>query len=78
MIVDLSQPHDLNFFALGTFSPLNIFSAPTALPLPGQPYLGPNALFHNLQEEPNKRIVEKAENKRMFRVVFITGLIGLN
>jgi hypothetical protein len=30
--------YDLNFFAFGTFSPLNILSAPTFLPLLGQPY----------------------------------------
>jgi len=36
--------YDLNFFAFGTFSPDTIFSAPTFLPLLGQPYLGPNKL----------------------------------
>jgi hypothetical protein len=36
--------------ALGTFSPLNILSAPTFLPLLGHPYFGPNKLLKKLQE----------------------------
>jgi hypothetical protein len=42
--------YDLNFGAFGNFSPLNILSAPTFLPLEGQPYFGPNILFTKLQE----------------------------
>lgn len=42
--------YDLNFFALGTFSPLNSLSAPTFLPLLGHPYLGGNNLSQSLQE----------------------------
>jgi hypothetical protein len=52
-IPDTSYPipdHDLNFFAFGTFSPLRMRSAPTAFPSPGQPYFGPNTLFHTRQE----------------------------
>jgi hypothetical protein len=41
----------LNFFAFGTFSPLNNRSAPTFLPLLGQPLLGGKSLFQTLQEE---------------------------
>ena len=41
---------------MGTSSPAKIRSAPTFLPLLGQPYFGPKALFHNLQEEANKTI----------------------
>jgi len=37
--------YDLNFFCLGSFSPLSNLSAPTFFPV-GQPYLG-------LQEDPN-------------------------
>jgi hypothetical protein len=40
----------LNFGAFGTFSPLNILSAPTFLPLLGHPYFGPNKLLKNPHE----------------------------
>jgi len=39
--------YDLNFLAFGVFSPLNIRSAPTFLPLLGHPYFG-------LHDPPNK------------------------
>jgi hypothetical protein len=44
--VDLPEMfhHDLNFLAFGVFSPLNILSAPTFLPLLGQPDLGAKTL----------------------------------
>jgi hypothetical protein len=42
--------YDLNLGALGTFSPVSTRSAPTSFPLAGHPYLGPNTLFHTLQE----------------------------
>jgi len=61
----------LNFFVLGGFSPLSIFSAPKALPLAGQPYLGPKTLFQTLQDEPVDTIARKAEANNMFRIVFI-------
>ena len=40
----LCNCYALNFFALGTFSPLKTRSAPTFLPLLGHPYLGWNRL----------------------------------
>src|SRR5450631_2022140 len=42
--------YDLNLGAFGTFSPVSTRSAPTSFPLAGHPYLGPNTLFHTLQE----------------------------
>jgi hypothetical protein len=63
----------LNFGAFGTFSPLNIRSAPTFFPLLGQPYLGPNKLLNTLQEI---MLVENtANNKRID--IFLTAFIGL-
>ena len=61
----------LNFLALGTFSPARILSAPTFLPLLGQPYFGPKTLFHNLQEDPNKTIARQAITRRRGDTVFI-------
>src|SRR5690606_31809583 len=66
-----SPYQDLNFFAFGGFSPLSILSAPKALPLAGQPYLGQKTLFQTLQDEPVDIIARKAEANNMFRVVFI-------
>jgi len=40
----------LNLGALGNFSPLNILSAPTFLPLLGHPYFGPNKLLKKPHE----------------------------
>jgi hypothetical protein len=59
-----NRTHDLNFGAFGTFSPLNILSAPTFLPLLGHPYLGAN----KLQEPALKKI---SAHKRKT----ITGLV---
>jgi hypothetical protein len=42
--------YDLNLGALGIFSPLNILSAPTFLPLLGHPYFGPMTLLMSLHE----------------------------
>ena len=47
--------HALNFFAflsalMVALSPDNTLSAPVFFPFAGQPYLGPNTLFHTLQE----------------------------
>lgn len=52
-----SNTYALNFGAFGTFSPLNILSAPTFLPLLGHPYFGPNTLHETaqLQITANKR-----------------------
>jgi hypothetical protein len=61
----------LNFLALGTFSPASILSAPTFLPLPGQPYFGPKALFHNLQEDPNKTMRTQVIRRKREDTVFI-------
>jgi hypothetical protein len=61
----------LNFGAFGTFSPLNILSAPTFLPLEGQPYFGPNILFTKLQELIVKQIVQITVKQRMFLPFFI-------
>jgi hypothetical protein len=41
---------DLNLGAFGTFSPLNILSAPTLRPSLGHPYLGPKTLWTSPQE----------------------------
>jgi hypothetical protein len=60
--------YDLNFLALGTLSPLNILSAPTFLPLLGQPYFGPKTL----QELPHKRKLAKAKTRMKFRAIFIS------
>jgi hypothetical protein len=57
----------LNFGAFGNFSPLSILSAPTFLPLAGQPYFGPNILLKKLQEiEP----VQIAANNRRNSIYF--------
>jgi hypothetical protein len=55
---------ELNFGALGTFSPLNILSAPTFLPLEGHPYWA-------LQEQTVPHIKLSAVKKRRFLIVFI-------
>src|SRR5882724_2277623 len=69
--VILGLTYDLNLLALGTFSPLNIRSAPTFLPLLGHPYLGPKTLFHNLQELPLSRMTAKMVAIANFRAGFI-------
>ena len=69
----------LNFLAFGTFSPAKIRSAPTFLPLLGQPYFGPNTLFHILQEEASKTITRQVIVRRREDTVFIyIGFYGLN
>jgi hypothetical protein len=45
--------------AFGTFSPLRSLSAPTALPLPGHPYLGAN----NMQDEKVKARKQQTINR---------------
>jgi len=52
--------------ALGTFSPLNILSAPTFFPLLGHPYLGPKILLISLHELLLKM---RVENKRRDNMV---------
>jgi hypothetical protein len=61
----------LNLGALGTFSPLNILSAPTFLPLEGQPYFGPNTLLYKLQELKVLQRKHSTKIKKMFFFVFI-------
>jgi len=57
----------LNFLVFGGFSPLRIRSAPKALPLAGQPYFGPKALFQAEQELPPRIMtVRVVSNKRVF------------
>jgi hypothetical protein len=63
----------LNFFAFGTFSPLNIRSAPTFLPLPGQPYFGPNTL----QEVAKKTRPVRKKRSAKLRKDLIEKLYGL-
>jgi len=63
--------YDLNFGALGTFSPLNIRSAPTFLPSLGHPYLGPKILLINLQELLQRRIAETNRRGNIFLPVFM-------
>ena len=65
------RDYALNFRAFGTFSPFNILSAPTLLPLAGHPYFGPNALFHKLQEVPNIKMEARREVTMKGRIVFI-------
>jgi len=57
----------LNFLAFGTFSPLRILSAPTFLPLLGQPDFG----LKTLQEVPKIKRAERKERRRVRRIVFI-------
>jgi len=57
----------LNFFAFGTFSPLNILSAPTFLPLLGQPYFGPNILRKRPHEVPVNKTKAQVTMSTMFR-----------
>jgi L-2-hydroxyglutarate oxidase LhgO len=61
----------LNFGAVGTFSPLNILSAPTFLPLDGQPYFGPNTLFTKPQELPVLQKISSDTIKKRFLRFFI-------
>ena len=62
----------LNFLAFGTFSPLRILSAPTFLPLLGQPYFGPNKFRNTLQDEPVVIIKRQAKMSTILRdLVFI-------
>jgi len=61
----------LNLGALGTFSPLNILSAPTFLPFEGQPYFGPNTLLYKLQEPRVLQRMHSTTKKRMVLLVFI-------
>jgi hypothetical protein len=53
--------YDLNFFVLrAADGSLNSFSAPTALPLAGQPYLGLKSVLHDetaIATQPANRIV---------------------
>jgi hypothetical protein len=53
--------------ALGTFSPLNILSAPTFLPLEGQPYLGPNI---------PQELAANHKTRRRNRQEFLIGFMG--
>jgi hypothetical protein len=63
--------YDLNFFALGAFSPLSSRSAPTFLPLPGQPRLRepPNMELIKLQEEAVKLTSTRAMSKFLVFIV---------
>jgi hypothetical protein len=61
----------LNLGAFGTFSPLNILSAPTFLPLEGQPYFGPNTLLYKLQELMVLQRMHSTIKKRLVLLVFI-------
>jgi len=63
--------YDLNFGALGTFSPLNILSAPTFLPLLGQPYFGPNKLLKNPHELVLREMMARQIKTIMGLVVFM-------
>jgi hypothetical protein len=63
--------YDLNFGALGTFSPLNILSAPTFFPLLGQPYFGPNKLLKNPHELVLKVMKAKQKKTIMGLAVFM-------
>jgi hypothetical protein len=56
--------YDLNFFAFGIFSPLNNLSAPTFLPLLGQPRW-------TLHELIKKMVNENTEMRREIRIDFI-------
>jgi hypothetical protein len=67
----------LNFFAFGTFSPLNTLSAPTFFPSLGQPYLGPNKFRNKLQDEPVVSTSRQAKMRMIWReLVFIYFSIG--
>jgi hypothetical protein len=62
--------YDLNFFAFGTFSPLNNLSAPTFLPLLGQPRLTEHELIKKMA---NVQI----HTRREIRIDFISmGIIS--
>jgi hypothetical protein len=61
----------LNFGAFGTFSPLNILSAPTFLPLLGHPYFGPNKLFQSLHELVLKLIAVNSRRNNILRPGFM-------
>jgi predicted PhzF superfamily epimerase YddE/YHI9 len=61
----------LNFRVFGGFSPLRIFSAPNDLPFAGHPYLGPNTLFHTLQELPEKTIKRQIMKTSILREAII-------
>jgi hypothetical protein len=63
--------YDLNLGALGTFSPLNILSAPTFLPLLGHPYFGPKTLLISLHEMLVKMIVETNRRDNIVLPVFM-------
>jgi hypothetical protein len=61
--------YTLNFEALGTFSPLNILSAPTFFPLLGHPDFCPNKLCIMLQEmAPMERNTRSIRNDMVLRV----------
>jgi len=55
--------YDLNFFALGTFSPLSTRSAP--MPPLGQPYFGPKILRNKLQDDP---VVNTSRQAKMITI----------
>jgi hypothetical protein len=61
----------LNFGAFGNFSPLNILSAPTFLPLEGHPYFGPNVLLIKPQELPPLQRMHSDKMKNIFLRFFI-------
>ena len=63
--------YDLNLGALGTFSPLKIRSAPTFLPLLGQPYFGPKILLISLQELLQNRKADIKRRGNIFLPVFM-------
>ncbi len=65
--------YDLNFGAVGTFSPLKIRSAPTFLPSLGQPYFGPKRLFIIPQEDI---LIAKKETKRR-RIMVLGRFMGM-
>lgn len=69
--------HALNFFALGTFSPLRTRSAPTFLPSLGHPYFGPNKLRNMLQDVPVERTNAQAKMSTIWRdLTFIAFQLG--
>ena len=68
--------YPLNFAFLAFFisfelmSPERSFSAPTFLPLLGQPYLGPNTLFHKLHEDNIKLRATRINMERKFFIFY--------
>jgi hypothetical protein len=66
-----NRNHDLNFGAFGTFSPLNILSAPTFLPLLGHPYFGPNKLLKKPQE---LAVIEMKTHRRKITIGLVVNI----